>query len=215
MYICVQLRHFTVQQKLTQHCKSNIHEFKKLIKKTRGQWAFSTKTQTKNLVFMLPQPWSLLGLSLGMESSSIGEGRCLCIFLCFSPKANPRVTKQRKTIFGRWWEMLGPSSSFLPRDRFLSPVHISNSSGVVFSSLQSWQEQCARVGTPGESKGARSHPRKRMLGWGRAGLAQPVQPSQERASQIWLSKGDWVGAWCWLRAWQVGDGQGQLLPGCF
>lgn len=45
----------------------------------------------------------------------------------------------------------------------------------------------ARVGThPGESKGTRSYPLRKMLAQGRAGLAQLVQPSQERASQIWL-----------------------------
>lgn len=36
----------------------------------RGQGTFSIKTQAKTLVFGLPQPCSLLGLNLGVESSS-------------------------------------------------------------------------------------------------------------------------------------------------
>lgn len=73
-----------------------------------------------------------------------------------------------------------------------------------------------KVGTPGKSEAARSHPLRRMPGQGRAGLAQPVQTSQGRASQIWLSGGGWAGGVALTQglASQV-TAQGQLLPGCF
>lgn len=100
--------------------------------------------------------------------------------------------------------MLVHSLSFLPRDRFQSHFYISNRTEVV-SQLPSelkfqawdccfgWQGQC-KGRNSGESKGGRSQRLRKMLRQAGVGLAQLVQPSLERASQIWLSSGGWVGS---------------------
>lgn len=53
-------------------------------------------------------------------------------FLLLFSQSKPQSCQEKEDYFGRWWEMLGSSSSFLLRDGFQSPVHISSSLGVVF-----------------------------------------------------------------------------------
>lgn len=42
----------------------------------------------------------------------------------------------------------------------------------------------AKVGTPGKSEGTRSHPLRRKLGWGRAGLGWPNRFRPARKGQV-------------------------------
>lgn len=69
------------------------------------------------------------------------------------------------------------------------------------------------MGTPGERKGGRSHPVRRILGQGRAGWLNRFRKGQVRSGS---AVAGWAGGVALTQglASQV-TVQGQLLPGCF